>query len=211
MKNENDCIICCYSITSKNKFITKCNHEFCRDCIENWAYETNNCPICREEDIVKFCDMCDTVCNNDIETNKGEIILCRDCQISITEVKFQLQNNLKLKHELSEYYKQLSFKEKIKFKFKKFKNYCKRKLTLKKCILFSLKSIITLCEIVLGTYSRKLESSFRPSYHTCLTIFYIVLSSLFIFVPILGTILVILSVANGLSLLFTCGQCLSEE
>ena len=40
-----DCVICLQKI--KDKVITPCNHEFCRECILQWILKKNNCPICR--------------------------------------------------------------------------------------------------------------------------------------------------------------------
>ncbi len=39
------CPICLTEI--ENKHITKCNHSFCKCCIDTWLEEHNNCPICR--------------------------------------------------------------------------------------------------------------------------------------------------------------------
>ena len=39
-------------------FVLGCNHSFHEDCIEEWMYIKNNCPMCRkdiiEEDHVKY-------------------------------------------------------------------------------------------------------------------------------------------------------------
>lgn len=40
-----DCVICLQKI--KDKSITACNHEFCRECILQWVIKKHNCPICR--------------------------------------------------------------------------------------------------------------------------------------------------------------------
>lgn len=40
-----DCVICLQKI--KDKSITPCNHEFCRECILQWVIRKHNCPICR--------------------------------------------------------------------------------------------------------------------------------------------------------------------
>ena len=40
-----DCVICLQKI--KDKSITPCNHEFCRECILQWVIRNHNCPICR--------------------------------------------------------------------------------------------------------------------------------------------------------------------
>ena len=43
--SEETCSICLVSICNSK---TICNHYFCEDCINNWIYRNNNCPICRE-------------------------------------------------------------------------------------------------------------------------------------------------------------------
>ena len=40
-----DCVICMQKM--KDKVITPCNHQFCRECILQWILKKNNCPICR--------------------------------------------------------------------------------------------------------------------------------------------------------------------
>ena len=40
-----DCVICLQKM--KDKVITPCNHQFCRECILQWILKKNNCPICR--------------------------------------------------------------------------------------------------------------------------------------------------------------------
>ena len=40
-----DCVICLQKI--RDKSITACNHEFCRECILQWVIKKHNCPICR--------------------------------------------------------------------------------------------------------------------------------------------------------------------
>ena len=31
----------------KDKVLTPCNHEFCRECIYQWVVKKHNCPLCR--------------------------------------------------------------------------------------------------------------------------------------------------------------------
>ncbi len=40
-----DCVICMQKM--RDKVITPCNHQFCRECILQWILKKNNCPICR--------------------------------------------------------------------------------------------------------------------------------------------------------------------
>ena len=40
-----DCVICLQKI--RDKSITACNHEFCRECILQWVIRKHNCPMCR--------------------------------------------------------------------------------------------------------------------------------------------------------------------
>ena len=32
----------------KDKVLTPCNHEFCRECIYQWVVKKHNCPLCRQ-------------------------------------------------------------------------------------------------------------------------------------------------------------------
>jgi len=45
----NECPICFNEITLKNKYITDCNHEFCKDCLDKWFDKSKiTCPKCRK-------------------------------------------------------------------------------------------------------------------------------------------------------------------
>ena len=44
---QNDCYICFDPIPINKLYITKCNHEFCNDCINKWFKYNNTCPVCR--------------------------------------------------------------------------------------------------------------------------------------------------------------------
>ena len=41
-----ECVICMQKI--KDKVLTTCNHEFCRECILQWVVKKHNCPLCRQ-------------------------------------------------------------------------------------------------------------------------------------------------------------------
>lgn len=41
-----ECVICIQKI--KDKVLTPCNHEFCRECILQWVVKKHNCPLCRQ-------------------------------------------------------------------------------------------------------------------------------------------------------------------
>jgi len=43
--STNECIICYEKI--KTGIITKCNHYYCNNCIDNWLLINQNCPFCR--------------------------------------------------------------------------------------------------------------------------------------------------------------------
>ena len=46
-----NCPIC---VTDTNDYIlTNCNHEFCKECINEWLNSNNNCPLCNYEFIEK--------------------------------------------------------------------------------------------------------------------------------------------------------------
>lgn len=47
LNNDYYCSICLNTIQKKNYAITKCQHEFCKKCIEHSLYYSNACPICR--------------------------------------------------------------------------------------------------------------------------------------------------------------------
>ncbi len=41
-----DCVICLQKF--KDKVLTPCNHEFCRECILQWVIKKHSCPLCRQ-------------------------------------------------------------------------------------------------------------------------------------------------------------------
>lgn len=45
-KNMSECPIC---YENKKSVKLKCNHSICKNCISQWVYKNNNCPMCREE------------------------------------------------------------------------------------------------------------------------------------------------------------------
>jgi hypothetical protein len=50
---DNNCPICFNEIHSDNKYTTECNHEYCKDCLNNWFDKgKNTCPNCRR--IIKY-------------------------------------------------------------------------------------------------------------------------------------------------------------
>ena len=55
IEDKNDKLITCPICVSDhtNYCITKCNHEFCKDCLYEWLESNNNCPICNYEFIEK--------------------------------------------------------------------------------------------------------------------------------------------------------------
>lgn len=46
----NDCSVCLTeNILPSNKCITECNHQFCKDCLDNWFNKGKlTCPMCRK-------------------------------------------------------------------------------------------------------------------------------------------------------------------
>lgn len=46
-----ECVICMQKI--KDKVITPCNHEYCRECILRWIVKKHNCPLCRSFLMIK--------------------------------------------------------------------------------------------------------------------------------------------------------------
>ena len=45
---NNSCPICFNEISLDNKYITNCEHEYCKDCLDNWFDKgKNTCPKCR--------------------------------------------------------------------------------------------------------------------------------------------------------------------
>lgn len=46
-----ECVICMQKI--KDKVITPCNHQYCRECILRWIVVRHNCPVCRTFLMVK--------------------------------------------------------------------------------------------------------------------------------------------------------------
>ena len=47
--SENTCSICLQNILINNLCITNCNHQYCKECIDNW-FNTgkDTCPMCRK-------------------------------------------------------------------------------------------------------------------------------------------------------------------
>ena len=46
MKKNDKIINCPICVTDVGEYIeTKCNHEFCEECINEWL-DSNNCPLC---------------------------------------------------------------------------------------------------------------------------------------------------------------------
>ena len=43
---DEECSICMNTI--KDKFQTKCEHNFCKSCLGQWLEKNNSCPMCRE-------------------------------------------------------------------------------------------------------------------------------------------------------------------
>jgi hypothetical protein len=50
MESNDLCSICCEKKDNPIK-LPKCNHEFCKDCIEQWFRVKPVCPICRNGDL----------------------------------------------------------------------------------------------------------------------------------------------------------------
>lgn len=111
LDNENeDCIICMEPI--ENRYTTKCNHDFCKSCIKQWVKESDSCPLCRVEDILIRCKNC----REEGEINKNEV--CDECQINITEAKFDADILIKMKREAKKEWKKLPLWKRIKIKTK---------------------------------------------------------------------------------------------
>jgi hypothetical protein len=47
--NNIECNICIEHIIDEDKYITKCNHIFHKECINKWLQLNNKCPYCRTE------------------------------------------------------------------------------------------------------------------------------------------------------------------
>ena len=46
----NECPICFNKIKNDNKYITECNHEYCKACLDKWFDKGKvSCPTCRKE------------------------------------------------------------------------------------------------------------------------------------------------------------------
>tara|TARA_Y100001970_G_scaffold270830_1_gene365254 strand:- start:1039 stop:1416 length:378 start_codon:yes stop_codon:yes gene_type:complete len=43
---DEECSICMNTI--KDKFQTKCEHNFCKSCLRQWLEKNNSCPLCRK-------------------------------------------------------------------------------------------------------------------------------------------------------------------
>ena len=42
------CCICLNDITKRtNKIVTRCNHNFCMECLNKWLQNNSTCPMCR--------------------------------------------------------------------------------------------------------------------------------------------------------------------
>jgi len=47
MFTDMDCPICFNQIQASQMVITSCNHHFCQQCLQEWLFNHNTCPICR--------------------------------------------------------------------------------------------------------------------------------------------------------------------
>ena len=184
------CIICFDNIT--DKFTTKCDHSFCSKCINSWVDENNSCPLCREENIITFCEICNV---------KEKGTTCDDCHIELTEQYFDEINNEKINRVINRFIN----KERERFnnlsKFQRFKLRLKWKLK-----ELSFKKIFKNMYIGLFglfTGETKIKSKkIRFTHYLLLSIFYGTLSAI---LPISSLILITVSIYFALrSLLSIC-------
>ena len=50
--NENECPLCYEHICDNDSITTRCNHTFCRSCLDTW--NKPSCPMCRQEYLIKY-------------------------------------------------------------------------------------------------------------------------------------------------------------
>lgn len=84
---EIECPICLNNIDTNQECLTKCNHQFCYNCLHKWLTINTNCPTCRE--------VVETFKYND-EINRVFIVtLTEDAEIlnNIEELRGMLRNS----------------------------------------------------------------------------------------------------------------------
>ena len=150
---RDECIICMDTIN--NKYVTKCNHEFCKECIKKWVLENDSCPLCRFEDILIRCSKCKK--ESDINSNN----YCDNCQIKVTSENFEKHILKKLEaHRLREW-KKLPLWKRIKIKTKrKCKQLFKTSVTIGKILI---KIPYHLLKFALGFSKRENKFSYNMS------------------------------------------------
>lgn len=147
----NNCIIC-FKEYEEDQVKIRCGHSFCKTCIEKWAYENNNCPVCRHEGIMFQC----LHCNKVLCSKKGQTVdLCRDCEFILTDIKHEAMNKVKLLRDLERRYKKLPLWKKIRIRIKNF--------SILKLIKNSIKLLTQVIRIITGSYS--VPDDFRGAYH----------------------------------------------
>ena len=92
----NECPICFNEIILKNKYITDCNHEFCKDCLDKWFDKSKiTCPTCRKN--IKYL----TYQNNKIRViHSSALIITRNNQ-NLIRISKKTFNFLILSHILT--------------------------------------------------------------------------------------------------------------
>ena len=160
--NNSDCTICLENI--KDKYKTRCQHEFCKPCIKKWVKKNNCCPLCRLKNVIPECRLC----KEEKDINKKRF--CKTCQYRYTDIKFEVHNIQKLTTKIIEEYNKLSSWKKIKYIFK-------RKVSFKKCLrLFGKILKLPLNIILFFTGFYKVLDKHRITYHSFLMLIHFILA-----------------------------------
>ena len=180
-----DCVICCENIN--NEFTTCCGHKFCKKCIITWGKKKNICPLCRKKNILFRCKKCDKI--KSIEKKKD---MCKKCVDDLVyeniDIKFKIDNMIKLQKDLKRRIKKLPLYKKIIVRLKL------RKLL--KIMKISGITIIKIIQILTGLC--KVESAIQIQYHGILTIIFGISGFVMLggSIPVLPIILILLSIYN---------------
>ena len=195
---ENICNICFDEIN--NKLITKCNHEFCSECIERWVRINNNCPLCRSENAILICKFCKKI------SNQKHKDVCIDCQSIVTDIKFILRNKRKLEEEMNRKYNALPFYKKLYFMYKQIKEKLKN-VKIHRMLWLVIKQIFKSIKFIIlyfvGLKRKNFKGDENILYHFTLTLFYCI-GLLFInSIPPLFIICIILGSYNCMMTLYS--------
>ena len=211
--SESDTKICTICLEGKDMITTKCGHKFCPKCILQWCGHNNNCPVCREDGILAYCAICESVklATKFQSIQENDFGTCINCFLDIINLRNKLRFLVRKWKKRKEEYNNLTSFEKFKYrskkKYQRFKRTNKMKL-LGNCIGKLFLSICIIMSFFMGTifmiqWSEEpcLKPSGRMGYHIALILGY---SFLISYVPILTSACILMIIGNTMGLVWSC-------